>query len=345
MFFARSSQRAYFAFGHPEPLSNSEVIVAQLVERSGIFYQPLCSKIWRVCIVAAEPRAAMMVTEKLYTTLPPVGGAIIGGFLALTVLLFLRRQRSLARRPRRAIRRGELSVAYQPVVDLETREVTGAEALARWRDESNEMVPPDLFIEAAEQGGFIQEITQLILERVVEEIDDLLRLGNFRVTINITMQDLTSPSFFEHIYECMKASKIKPGTLGFELTERSTGDREMARDAIAHLKSLGHSVYIDDFGTGYSSLAYLHDLSVDAIKIDRAFTATVGTQAVTASVVPQILEMASQLDLTVVVEGIETEEQAEYFRAAGRGIMGQGWLFGKPVSAEQLKRQIAVAVA
>jgi sensor c-di-GMP phosphodiesterase-like protein len=101
---------------------------------------------------------------------------------------------------------------------------------------------------------------------------------------------------------------------------------------------MGHPVYIDDFGTGYSSLAYLHDLKISAIKIDRAFTSTVGTEALTASVVPQILQIASGLNLLVVVEGIETERQARYFRTARTGIRGQGWLFGKPVPAAHFKR-------
>ena len=96
-------------------------------------------------------------------------------------------------------------------------------------------------------------------------------------------------------------------------------------------------MYIDDFGTGYSSLSYLHRLSVDAIKIDQSFTQTVGTGAVTASVVPLILKMAYELGLMVVVEGIETNEQAEYFRKAGAGLLAQGYLYGKPVSAAQMK--------
>jgi len=131
---------------------------------------------------------------------------------------------------------------------------------------------------------------------------------------------------------------VNPSNVGLELTERSTADHKTAVHALAQFKNTGHVMYIDDFGTGYSSLAYLHELHVDAIKMDRAFTRTVGTGAVTASVVPQILEMAAQLDLLVVVEGIETREQAEYFRAAGRGILGQGWLFGMPVPASQFRK-------
>jgi len=123
------------------------------------------------------------------------------------------------------------------------------------------------------------------------------------------MQDLNSPAFFAGLQQCVKIAKIEPAALGLELTERCTADRDAATQAIAGLKSTGHAVFIDDFGTGYSSLAYLHELAVDGIKIDRAFTATVGTDALIASVVPQILDMASQLGLLVVVEGIESSSR------------------------------------
>jgi len=162
--------------------------------------------------------------------------------------------------------------------------------------------------------------------------------GDFRATLNIASQDLTDPGFFAHLEGCLASAGVDPSCIGLELTERSTADQRLAVEGLAQLKSAGHVVYIDDFGTGYSSLAYLHRLDVDAIKIDQTFTQTVGTGAVTASVVPQILEMAARLGLQVVVEGIETAEQAEYFRAAGRGILGQGWLFGKPVHVAQLRK-------
>lgn len=104
------------------------------------------------------------------------------------------------------------------------------------------------------------------------------------------------------------------------------------------MRNAGYSIYIDDFGTGYSSLDYLRDLAVDVIKIDKAFTATVGTNAVTESIVPHILQIAEKLCLTVVAEGIETEVQAAYFRAAGKGILGQGWFYSRPVPASELRK-------
>jgi sensor c-di-GMP phosphodiesterase-like protein len=344
LFYARDSQKVYYGLGHHEPLSNAQVMKQRMVELAGVFYQPLCSATYRVCIVAAEPRAPLLAHRRGQFTVRLTIGALLGGLIPLTFILFFSRQRTFARQLRRALRRGELSVAYQPVVDLSTRTVVGAEALARWTDASNENIPPEQFIAAAERSGFIYEITKFVLDRVVEEIDDLLRRDQFQVTVNITMQDLSNPGFFDHLRHCVESARIDPGALGLEITERSTANREAATDGISRLKASGHHVYIDDFGTGYSSLAYLHELSAEGIKIDRAFTATVGTQAVTASVVPQILDMASQLDLKVVVEGIESEQQVEYFSHAGRGILGQGYLFGEAVPADQFKSQFGAAL-
>jgi sensor c-di-GMP phosphodiesterase-like protein len=109
------------------------------------------------------------------------------------------------------------------------------------------------------------------------------------------------------------------------------------------LRQRGHTVYIDDFGTGYSSLSYLHSLDIDALKIDRAFTRAIGTEAVTLSIVPHILALAEDLHLQIVVEGVETKEQAEYFSSSGKPMKGQGWLYGYPVDAKVFQQQATKA--
>jgi sensor c-di-GMP phosphodiesterase-like protein len=131
----------------------------------------------------------------------------------------------------------------------------------------------------------------------------------------------------------LKRAGVAARSVIIEITESSTARHEVAIAAILRLRQRGHSVHIDDFGTGYSSLSYLHELSVDAIKIDRSFTQSIGTEAVTATILPQILAMARALHLQVIVEGIETSQQAEYFATLAQPIFGQGWLYGRAVSA------------
>jgi sensor c-di-GMP phosphodiesterase-like protein len=156
---------------------------------------------------------------------------------------------------------------------------------------------------------------------------------DFRVSINVAATDLADPRFLPMLERALKRAGVAAQNLVIEITESSTAMHEVAIAAILRLRQKGHSVHIDDFGTGYSSLSYLHELSVDAIKIDRSFTRSIGPEAVTAAILPQILAMAGALHLQVIVEGIETSEQAEYFAAQEMPIFGQGWLFGRAVTA------------
>jgi sensor c-di-GMP phosphodiesterase-like protein len=335
--YDRLSQSMSQTYGPPVPLTRDEVAAGEPIERNGIFYQPLCSQTTMVCQVAAEHRGDLLAKRGYLFAGFLIGGALLGIALALIAILFYQRQRSLERQLRRAIRKDALTIAYQPVVNLDTGIIVGAEALVRWTDRSGKTVRPDLFVSLAEEEGYVSDITRLVLRKAINEMGDLLAAGNFKISLNITTEDLRDRRTFDLLEQCMSAAGLAPACIGLELTERSTADQAVAIQAISELRSAGHRVYIDDFGTGYSSLSYLHRLAVDVIKIDQSFTQTVGTGAVTASVVPQILSMAYQLGLMVVVEGIETQDQAEYFRKAGAGILAQGWLFGKPVSAAQMK--------
>jgi sensor c-di-GMP phosphodiesterase-like protein len=126
-----------------------------------------------------------------------------------------------------------------------------------------------------------------------------------------------------------------------EITERSTANSEEAMETIRNLRRRGHSIHIDDFGTGYSNLDKLLYLYADTIKIDKAFTRVIGTESVAVAILPQILAMANSLSLEVVVEGIETGRQAGYFSPATQRIYGQGWFYGRPVTAEEFHRLLA----
>ena len=345
----RDTQHEEFAyvFGRPAPLSTQEILAGHMLQRSGSYYQPLCSSAFGVCIVASETRADMVGVHRGYFIKFPatsivftIIGGLVGISVACCILLFIHRQRSFERRLRRAVRTHQIMCAYQPVVDLATHAIVGAEALARWTDESGEAVPPDVFIPVAEEKGFISDITRQIVNRVILDMGSLIATGNFHVTVNLSSHDLSDRSLLDSLEQTLKRNWIPERAVGFEITERATALHSDGQAGIARLRASGHPIYLDDFGTGYSSLSYLHDLHADAIKIDRAFTRTVGTEAVTASVVPHILEMALKLGLGVVVEGIETAEQADYFRSAFPGALGQGWLFGRPVAAQEFKVQL-----
>ena len=336
--FDPRDSRAFLMFGHSVAVSGTEMAAGEFIERDGIFFQPLCAKGELICVVASETRADVIATRNGFFRGFLVGGMLLGFAVGAIVILLHRRHCTLEQQLRRAIRHGNLSLVYQPIIDLQAGKVVGAEALVRWINEAGKAISPEVFIAVAEKKQFVGEITKLVIQKVVEEMGDVLAAGNLTVTINVSSQDLVSADFFETLERCMRARNLKPDAIGLEVTERSTVDQQTTIDAIDRLKLAGHTVYIDDFGTGYSNLAYLHRLAANAIKIDRVFTKTVGTEAVTASVVPQILDMAKQLGLRVVVEGIETKEQAEYFRRTGIAALAQGFLFSAGIPAAQVKR-------
>jgi len=266
-------------------------------------------------------------------------GGLAGFSLCLALGQFYVQRVGLAQQLRRAIRKDALTLVYQPVLNLPSRSCAGAEALVRWSDEDGVPVAADLFVRIAEDSGFIGELTALVVRRATAEVGEILRKDRaLTLSINIAASDLEGDALFLLLEEHVERTGILPRQIALELTERSTTDLAVLRYAVMRLHEHGYQVHIDDFGSGFSSLAYLHELAVDAIKIDRTFTRTIGTDAVTASILPQILALAESLQLEVIVEGVETEAQAQYLEHTGRHMQAQGWHFGKPVSARDLPK-------
>jgi sensor c-di-GMP phosphodiesterase-like protein len=305
-------------------------------------YATRCSKRYSGCITAfiTIPEAIEANRSEFWTYifLSGVGGALLG----LVWSLMYRRSKGIERQLRRAIRRDKLQVVYQPIVELAGRRIAGAEALARWTDEGGLAVGPDVFIKIAEERGFVGAVTELVVRHALEDFAETLRSHPaFRLSMNVAAADLKDPAFLPMLERSIERAGVPAKSLALEITESSTARHEGAIKTIHRLRQQGFSVHIDDFGTGYSSLSYLQDLSVDAIKIDKSFTRAIGTEAVTLAILPQIVSLAAALKLQVIVEGIETEQQADYFAATDLPIQAQGWFFGRPVSAEAFLLEFA----
>ncbi|QEI07527.1 EAL domain-containing protein [Pigmentiphaga aceris] len=332
-----AGKREHFISNDPEmdidaiPLISSDTLT--LKDRR---YEVSCSKRYPGCIVAtlASPPA---VSESPVLQGFAALGLLTGMGGGLGISLCIGWLRSLRRRLRRALHNGDLTLVYQPIVRLADRHLVGVEALLRWKDESGKPVNPEVFIAIAEQAGFINEVTRFVVRRTLAELalQAKARPG-FRITINISVQDLTNPGFLPFVAAQLKQRGLPADSLGFEVTERSTAEHEPLARGIQKLRDAGHSVYLDDFGTEYSSLSYLADLSIDAIKLDRVFTMHLDEDSNSASIAPQIVAMAKGLGLGLVVEGIEEERQAAYFLKLDPTAYGQGWLFGTPVPADRL---------
>ncbi len=320
--------------GETANIQQSILVQEGMAQAGDTVYVTRCSTDGATCLTAyiGMPDAMAMTNGYLmaYVALGAVSGALIG----LIFPLIYSHNKSVEQQLIRAIRADALTVVYQPIVDLATGNIVEAEALLRWTDEYKNAVSPELFVKIAEERGFVAEITKLVLRHTLRDFGATMRArSTFRVNINIAASDLADSEFLPMVERALTDAEVSPRNLGIEITESYTARQQVARNSILRLRQKGHYVAIDDFGTGYSSLSYLHDLSVDAIKIDKAFTKAIGTDAVTVSILPQILTMAETLKLRVVVEGIETRAQADYFAASKQSIHAQGWLFGRPVPA------------
>lgn len=139
----------------------------------------------------------------------------------------------------------------------------------------------------------------------------------------------------------LKAHRVKPSSVALENTESAAAHDSDLIQQVQALRSLGHPIHLDDFGKGYSSLSYLHQLRIDAIKIDQAFMQAVGTNSIEVDILPQILSIARNLHLSVVVEGIETAKQHAYITGISDSLLGQGWYYGTPSSLDQLRALVA----
>lgn len=252
-------------------------------------------------------------------------GILVSLIAALFVLRILRRIQSPRNRLLDAINSREFVVHYQPIIALGSGKLVGAEALTRWPQPDGSHLSPDIFVPLAEQTGLISQLTQLVFEKVFEDMGSWLQQHpGQHISVNLAPADLTSGKLPPLLSRLLNQWRVHPQQIALELTERGFADPKISAPAIAAFRRSGHAIYIDDFGTGYSSLSYLQDLDVDTLKIDKSFVDALEYKNVT----PHIIEMAKSLDLAMVAEGIETQGQLTWLRSHGVQY-GQGWYYSK----------------
>lgn len=234
---------------------------------------------------------------------------------------------------REALERGELSLAYQPQVLVTEGTVVGFEALLRWNSAEHGQVPPEQFIPLAEQSGLIHPIGLWVLReacRFARRLSDA-GWGGLRVAVNISSKQLADDDFTAIVGRALEAAGVEPRQLELEITESVLiTSLEDATGKLAKLKALGVGLSLDDFGTGYSSLTYLRKLPVKTLKIDKSFIDMITTDDDVAKIIGSIIDMAHILNMTVVAEGVETEEQLVCLADNGCDRV-QGYIFSRPV--------------
>ena len=239
---------------------------------------------------------------------------------------------------RNALDRGEVTVYFQPQIDMKDGSVCSVEALARWRHPSRGLLLPAEFVALAEASGLINRLGRHVLQVACAQAAKWARELDtpIPVAVNVSARQLDDVHLTSTVRSALEEADLPPGLLGLEITETAVmSDPERALRVLTELHDDGVRVSIDDFGTGYSSLSHLKRLPVDEIKIDREFVDGVGRESDDRSIVNAVVSMAQALDLRVVGEGVETADQARALQSLGCDVV-QGFLFGRPSTAEQI---------
>ena len=239
---------------------------------------------------------------------------------------------------RQALVDGGFEIHYQPLVDLHRDEVTGCEALLRWRHPERGMVSPAEFIPVAEDTGLIVELGEWVLRTACAEAASWP--DHVRLAVNVSPVQLKCPTLPLKVAAALAASGLPASRLELEITEAVLiGDDEAALAILHQLRAIGVRIALDDFGTGYSSLSYLKRFPFDKIKIDRCFVSDIAEIDSSAAIVQSVVNIAAARNMTTTAEGVETQEQKERLRALGCTEM-QGYLFSAAKPGPEVRQML-----
>ncbi len=250
---------------------------------------------------------------------------------------FSRQRLRMGEELRRAIAKDQIITWYQPKVDAVTQMTIGVEALIRWQHPERGMIPPMAFLSVARRAGLMQELSEVVARQAVDRARHWQRLGlDLNVAINLAPPELLGGKLLPFLYDLIDEAEIAAHVVTIEVTEDTfLADPERARDVLLDVRRHGLKTSIDDYGTGFSSLAYLRDLPVTELKMDRSFVSTVTTDERSRLIVASTIDMAHALDLRVVAEGVENAAVTAEVIALGVDVL-QGYHLAAPMPAEQI---------
>ena len=254
----------------------------------------------------------------------------------------VRNKQSIANQMRNAIAQNEFEIYFQPIIDVKTKNIIGAEALLRWDNQSLGKISPNVFIPIAEEIGMMEGIGEWALTHACEQTQSWHRKGYpITVSVNISIKQLVRGNFLNVVQRCLNETKLSAKYLEFEFSEISIiSDLDLVLVELEKLKKLGVSIALDHFGTGYSSIAYLRKSTISRIKIDRDFVKDIPNNQKDVTATIAIISLAKQLDIAITVEGVETREQQAFFNETAVDS-AQGYLIGRPMNKEDFEGLLA----
>ncbi len=232
----------------------------------------------------------------------------------------------------------QLFVAYQPQIDLATKQPVGIEALLRWKAADGTFVPPDKFIHLAEYSGLIIDLGEWVMRTACHELVSLRNNGftNVMMAVNVSLAQFRHPRFLDMLQRALHDTQAPAEFLELEITESmAMEDPDFLIRTLEQIRETGISIAIDDFGTGFSSLNYLQQLKVDRIKIDRSFVSEITNSSRGSSIAEMIIQLGRNLGLDVIAEGVENQRQSDILTSLGCPF-AQGFMFARPMPHDQL---------
>ena len=238
---------------------------------------------------------------------------------------------------KQALEYNEFRIHFQPIMNMQTAEIAGFEALIRWQSPSRGIVRPDLFMGIAEETSLIVPIGKWVIEEVCAQFAKMKRIMNSHgifipafMSVNISGRQLYDEYFLSHLTDSLKKYEVSPQDIKLEVTERIFMEGAKAQYVLQQARQLGFRIAIDDFGTGYSSLSFLSQFEIDNLKVDQSFVRVMNKDAKMMEITKAIVSMSIGLGLTSIAEGIETEDDYETLKDMGCDF-GQGYFFAKPM--------------
>ena len=339
--FLRPQDSANPGDWHPFQISGQNRLEIISAGRSNGLQGRACGDGIGLCILVHRLPSAHVAGQKQTQAVISSLGGTLGLAVFFAGLSVVRQRQTPEFALGQAIRNGHLHAVYQPILSLPDQKLYAFEALARWTDPHGNSVPPEAFIELAERSGQISQISALMIRHIGEELGDWLSAsGERRIALNIAPAELADDKLIDHLESQLLARGVQPDQILLEITERTMLESDSASRQIEALTSRGFRVFADDFGVGYCGLAYLNELAMDGIKISQSFTAAVGTDSPKASLVPRIIQMAREMGLEVIVEGVENERQCKALNELGP-LMAQGWYFSRELPIKSILKQFS----
>ena len=239
-----------------------------------------------------------------------------------------------------ALKNNEISLHYQPIIDFQTGEVHGFEALMRWIHPEKGFISPGVFIPVIENNGQIIEASKWAFKEACSALKRIQEKSGYKrelhMSVNFSSEDFSSPDFVDNMYNALSETDVKPQQLHLEITERILmAQPEKAKETLAMCRKAGMGISIDDFGTGYSSLNYLHAYPINTLKIDQSFVRDMQEKKNSRELVRSIITLGQNLNMSIIAEGVEQIEEAEILKEMGCHF-AQGYYYAKPVPEDEV---------